>query len=121
MNEGSVTAEPLPVESFRGWRADQILTGPAFDLDSTRDEATRALIEEYSSLLAIQEPTESQRNRLAQLSSQLERDIPSYQETEEARQAGELVEEWLQERLQDIPAEKKEKIVKGGQTLPDRA
>jgi len=109
---GPITAEPLPVESFRGWRADQILTGPAFDLDSTRDQGTRELMEKYSSLLAIREPTESERKNLAQLSEQLERNVPLYQETEEARQAGELVEEWLRERLQDIPAEKKEKIVK---------
>ena len=109
---GPIAAEPVPVESFRGWRADQILTGPAFDLGSTRDQGTRALMEKYSSLLAIQEPTESERESLAQLSEQLERNVPSYQETEEARQAGELVEEWLQERLHDIPTEKKEKIVK---------
>ena len=94
----------------RGWRADQILTGPAFDLDSTRDE--QRAFEKYSSLLAIKAPTESERESLVQLSEQLERNVPSHQETEEARQAGELVEEWLQERLQDIPAEKKEKIVK---------
>jgi len=107
-----IMAERVPVESFRGWRADQILTGPAFDLDSTRDQATRKLMDEYSSLLAKQRPTESERDRLALLSEQLERNVPSYQETEEARQAAELVEEWLQERLQGIPAEKKEKIVK---------
>jgi AAA domain, putative AbiEii toxin, Type IV TA system/AAA domain/SIR2-like domain len=110
--EGSVTAEPVPVESFRGWRADQILTGPAFGLDSTRGQETRELMEYYSSLLAIREPTEYERIRLAELSEQLERNVPSYQETEEARQAGELVEEWLQERLQGITAEKKEKLVK---------
>ena len=109
---GGVTAEPVLLESLRGMRADQILTGPAFDLDSTRDRGTLALLEEYSELLAIEELTESQRGRLAQLSSHLERDVPSHQETEEARQAGELVEEWLQERLQNIPAEKKEKVIK---------
>ena len=107
-----ITAERIPVESFRGWRADQILTGPAFDLDSTRDQATRKLMEEYSSLIAKQEPTESERHRLVLLSEQLERNVPSSQETEEAREAAEMVEEWLQERLQGIPAEKKEKIVK---------
>ena len=46
------------------------------------------------------------------MAEQLERDVPSHQETEEARQAGELVEEWLQERLRNIPAKKKEKLVK---------
>jgi len=111
-DKGSVTAEPVPIESFRGWRADQILTGPAFDLASTRDQATRALMDEYSSLLGIPEPTKSQRDRLAQLSSQLELDVPSHEETEEARQAAELFEEWLQERLHNLPMEKKQKLVK---------
>ena len=86
---GGVKAKVVPPESLRGLRADQILTSPAFDLDSTRDQETLALMEEYSTLLAIQNPTEYERERLEQVATRLEGEVPSHQETELARQAGE--------------------------------
>jgi len=107
---GGIVAESVE-QSFRGWRADQILTGPAFELDSTRDQVTCALMEEYRSLLAIQEPTGSQRERLAALSRELEQVVPTYQETQEARRAGELVEEWIHDRLRDLSPDEQHRIV----------
>ena len=96
-----VTAERIKM-SHRGWRADQILTGPAFDMYSTRDEATKQLMKEYTDLLGTREPTKEQRDRLQGLSHQLEGIVPSYAETETARQAEQLVEEWLYERIGDL-------------------
>jgi len=108
-NHEGVAVENV-TQSFRGWRADQILTSPAFDLDSTRDAKTNQLMEEYRSLFAMQEPTRSQLDRLAEISTELERTVPPHQETEEARRAGTLVEEYMHYQLRNLPAEKKERV-----------
>ena len=97
--------------SFRGWRADQILTGPPFNLDSSRDRQTRELMEEYRNLLALAKPTKEQQDRLRWLSKQLEDLVPSYQETEAARQAEKLVESWMLDRLGDLDSDQQEQVL----------
>jgi hypothetical protein len=39
--------------SQKGLRADQILTGPLFNLETTRDVETRNLVAEYKRLVAL--------------------------------------------------------------------
>lgn len=68
------------LESVQGWRAEQILSSPAFGLESTRDPATEALIEEHGRLKAKAEAVElspQERSRLEELTAQLEGLLPA--------------------------------------------
>lgn len=109
-----VTVERID-QSFRGWRADQILTGPAFDLESSRDPATAVLMQEYRALLAKQDPTAAERARIQQLADQLESELPSHQETETSRRAEWLVEEWMLDRLRDLTSDEQERVMQEAQ------
>jgi energy-coupling factor transporter ATP-binding protein EcfA2 len=66
-----------------GFRADQILTSPLFGLITTRSDRAAANIDEYAKLTAKHpaELTEDERNRLAELSAQLDKTL-SLGETE---------------------------------------
>jgi hypothetical protein len=44
-----------PLESVKGWRADQILTSPLFGLTGTRDQGTEQMIREHTDLAAKRE------------------------------------------------------------------
>lgn len=109
-SETGVTAGLVPAAIFRGRRVDQVLTGPGFDMASTRDQWTSDLMEEYRNLFAKEDLTKGERSRLNVVSAQLEHVVPTHQETEEARQAGAVVGEYLDQRLADLPADKKKRI-----------
>ena len=94
-----------------GLRANQVLTSSLFGLDSTRDEGTKQLMKEYANLLGKPEPTEEQRARLQELSQLLEDIVPSYAETEAARRAEQLVEEWLLERISDLSSDEQGQVL----------
>ncbi|MBT9554531.1 MAG: AAA family ATPase [Myxococcales bacterium] len=64
--EGDVVVEPADV-SVRGWRADQVLLSPLFNLTSTRDPETESLLDERSRLLGVAERGSEQSSRLAEL------------------------------------------------------
>jgi len=100
----------LGVDSFVGWRADQILTGSGFDLDTTMSNSTVELLNEYEQLLAMSGRTLERENQLKALSLQLEEQFPHYAETPEARKAAYLFKEWLQERLSTRPQQEVEAI-----------
>ena len=105
-----VTVERIE-QSFRGWRADQILTGPAFDLDSSRDPATGELMREYRELLTHPDPSRTQGVRIREIAAHLEGVVPSHQETQTARRAEELVEEWMVGRLGDLSSDEQERVM----------
>lgn len=100
-------------QDFTGWRSDQILAG-AFGLDSARDLTTAELSAEYRDLLAAGEsPRTSKRAR--ELQAELaEREKP-IERTQWQREAAELLEEWLEERLKDRPPDQREKVRRAAQ------
>lgn len=100
-------------QEFRGWRSDQILAG-AFGLDSARDLTTAELAAEYRDLLASGEsPTSSKRARELQVEL-AEREKP-IERTQWQREAADLLEAWLDERLIDRPPAEREKLHRAAQ------
>ncbi len=95
---------------FSGWRSDQILTSPAFEMDSTRDTGTAAMHHEYRELLARGETPEVN-ERAGELYRELEERMPADQETPAAREAAELFRSWLQERFESRPSAEQEEII----------
>lgn len=98
--------------SFHGWRSDQILTSDAFGLDTTRDEATERLIQEYETLLGISNPTADEVARRNKLADLIEALLPRYQETPGARRAAQLVDEMLDAKIKSLPAETRAQIAR---------
>jgi len=106
---GKVSVERLGV-SFKGWRADQILTGPAFDLETTVSQAAQEWMAEYEALYGktFREPAEE--HRLVELKEILRKEIPPHPETPERREALRLIESYMKDQLQSLPRERREKI-----------
>lgn len=108
------TIESTPIQQdFAGWRSDQILAG-VFGLESARDLTTAQLAKEYRDLLAAGEsPATSKRAR--DLQTELaEREKP-VERTQWQREAAELLEEWLEERLIARPPDQREKVRRAAQ------
>ena len=85
--EGAVQAQ-RPVNSVKGWRADQILTSPLFGLMGTRDEETEHLIREHADLVAKRswaELTTAEKKELARLEERLAHRLTAPGETAEER------------------------------------
>ncbi len=107
--EEIVIKQDLP--SIKGWRADQILTGPLFGLESSRDLTTRRLIDEYKELIAKSELSEGEVERLQELESTLSEEIPSSGETEVQREAFRLIEETMEAYFNKQTPEKKKQLL----------
>lgn len=84
--EGRITASRV-VEPLRGYRADQVLTSPAFGLDTTRSEYAQTLLRDYAEALSQDVDTPEARERLAELTARVRREIPAPPETAEERRA----------------------------------
>lgn len=97
--------------SFAGLRADQILTSPAFGLPTTLHPDTRRLRDEYQELLG-QQRTADQEHRFGDIARQLSLRIPNSQETATGREAVDLLEEWMIERIKDKPEAQRREILK---------
>jgi hypothetical protein len=94
-----------------GQRADQILTSPLFNLESTRDKRTTDLISEYTRLNAIDDPDESERENLAETAKELRIRVANPEEREAARTAYELIQDFAKDRLQTLPPEEQQKVL----------
>ena len=113
---GVIEADSLET-SFQGWRADQILTGPAFDLDTTIDDDTDSLRQEYTSLLGTTKRSPQDQARFEALERQIEQRVPGHLETPDEREAYDLLQEWLLERIASQPDDRKEIILREAQKL----
>ncbi|WP_432983970.1 AAA family ATPase [Dactylosporangium sp. CA-233914] len=91
-------------EQFRGWRADQILTSPAFGLDTSRDAETERDLDEYQAALGDRPVDPALLDRVARL--------PRSGETELERQAAELIDAGLRERLSSLPDDRQAALVR---------
>jgi predicted ATP-binding protein involved in virulence len=107
--EDIIIMQDLP--SIKGWRADQILTGPLFGLESSRDLATRQLLDEYMELKGLPELSPEKEKRLQRLEADLSENIPSSGETEIEREAFRLIEDTMEAYLNKQPPEKKERLL----------
>src|SRR5262249_25168498 len=72
-------------------RTDQILTGDLFGLDTTLDQKTQELINDYQKLLEKKERSPDEETDFIRLGQELERRIPVSGETPMIRRAQELV------------------------------
>lgn len=108
--EGEVIVnQDLP--SIKGWRADQILTGPLFGLESTRDLSTKHKMDEYSRLLGLPKLSREEKKRLHELESIMEEAIPSSGETQVERDAFRLIEDTMDAYLNSQAPDKKKQIL----------
>ena len=98
-----------PVDSVKGWRADQILTSPLFGLTGTRDEETERLIGEHADLAAKREwhqMSGEEQARLAHLEGELAQRVTAPGESLEERTRQEGMMKYVDQTLQLIGEEK---------------
>jgi predicted ATP-binding protein involved in virulence len=96
--EGDSSQQLMPAgTSFEGWRADQVLTGPAFGLARTTSDDTLRVRERYRELLGRAERTPEEESEFAELTARLEA-MPGPGETSAAREALALVQAAVAER-----------------------
>lgn len=88
-------------ESFSGYRADQILTGVPFGMDSSRDVEWDEKRSRYSSLLGKTERTEQEQSEFVRLEGKLKAG-PRTGETETARRGAELIDKALEAQLDEL-------------------
>lgn len=105
-----VTVDKLR-ESFRGWRADQILTSPLFALSSSREPATWNLLMRYSELAAKDPLTSKEQEELEKAARELKVRVPSPGERAEARKASQLIRETWKTRLKEMQPGERKKII----------
>jgi len=106
--EGTVEAQQ-PLDSVKGWRADQILTSPLFGLNATRDEETENLIRDHADLVAKRtwgKLTATERTQLAQLESQLAGRLTAPGETVDERERRVEMANYVDETLKMIGGKK---------------
>lgn len=101
---------------FQGWRSDQILTSPAFALPTSRDAMTEAQLLEHANLPPEERRTDTQRMRAAELERELRQHLPPPQETQIAREAAALVGDALEQRLAEIPEERRHALAAEAKT-----
>jgi hypothetical protein len=97
--------------SFEGWRADQILTAPAFGMDYARDRRTRLRLQRYEALFAKADRSHAEQQEMEALANDLDETVLPRQERAEQRQATQLVSEWMKQRLSGLPEEQKAKVL----------
>jgi predicted ATP-binding protein involved in virulence len=108
--EGNIKArQDLP--SIKGWRADQILTGPLFNLESSRDLFTQKKLEEYTRLLESPKLSAKQKQQLRQLEESLGQTLPGSGETPLQREAFRMIEESMHQFLEKQTADKKKQLL----------
>lgn len=108
--DGWVHAE-RPAGSYKGWRVDQILTGPMFGLQTGRESETQRLLLRYTELAARDDLSEPEWNELQSSAAALKVRMPTSAERQEARTAYELIEAGMRDRLQSISPEERERIL----------
>jgi energy-coupling factor transporter ATP-binding protein EcfA2 len=95
---------------YGGWRADQILTGPAFGT-SSQDIETERLYAKYRALALKDALEPSELEALEEVAVQLDQRVPTSEEREEARKARELIAHAGAERFEEIPVEERARVV----------
>ncbi|HJX84242.1 MAG TPA: AAA family ATPase, partial [Candidatus Angelobacter sp.] len=114
--EGRVASLPTDPEWLVG-RADQILTGGLFDLNTTLDWRTEEKIEEYRELLGKSERTPEEQIKFRELRGVLRFRIPETSERPEERYAEQLLEALLMEQFGDKFPDAKQRVMERAEKL----
>src|SRR5262249_31074632 len=96
-DQAGISVERL-TESFKGHRADQILTGNAFGLESSRDPEWEAKRKRYAELLGQSALDKPEQKEFELLETELA-GAPRSQETLAGRQGAQLVDDLVRQRL----------------------
>jgi hypothetical protein len=107
---GQVVFTPIDT-SLKGFRADQILTGEAFGLETARDPETENLINEYTELMVLDERSRDPERRLAEGAQTLQVRVPTHHERQEARRAYEAIEAGIKHNLSNLAEPDREKVM----------
>jgi len=105
-----IKTEALP-EDLHG-RIDQIITSPLFGLDYSRDYETKTMLLRYSILTTKIELTPAEEEELGKLAKKLNKNLLLPHEKKEARNAFELIQESLKEKLKSLDVTQRNKILK---------
>lgn len=115
--DGILIRKPVEAEMTAG-RADQILTGDLFGLETTQDLQTEADLDRFSKLLENRKTlNESEAKELEALRIQLRYRIPLSAEGSIQRQAHSLLRYLLQSQAGDLFPEAQEAVLKEGDKL----
>jgi predicted ATPase len=98
-------------EPFQGWRADQILTGPLFGLQSTRDPETLKFLMRYTELAACEELSLDEQRELEEAAKVLRIRLPSPAERKEAREASKMIQQALRKQWEAMPLEERRQVL----------
>jgi hypothetical protein len=93
--------------AFRGWRSDQILASPAFELPATHDEETERMLVKYRQLDALTDPDEAQLQELRDLELSIAARLGRPETGLVERTGASIAREWLDDRLSDVPLEER--------------
>lgn len=93
--------EVVPVDLPRGLTADQILTGPWYELSSTLDDNTLALIRRQADLLRISEPDDEIRRERERIAEELRSRRTGWDDTSEERMVRGILAELRAEHAAD--------------------
>jgi len=117
--DGKVTQLEIEPDMTMG-RADQVLTGTLFDLETTLDKTTQKYIEEYQELLGMHSRTPQEEREFRQLQRLLEFRIPVPWETPPERRAQELLDALLAEQVgHDYPEVQSQVLEKAKRLLAE--
>ena len=107
LDDVEIGAERIDIPP-EGWRVDQILTLPYFGLETTRDTKTAQMIDDYTRLVASAAPAEE----VERLAAKLAVRAPAPQESAEAREAFQLINEFYADKLKKLDPKRREKILR---------
>jgi predicted ATPase len=115
-DSGQLRAERI-ARSFRGSTPDEVLTSPAFDMETPLDQQTDRLMREYTQLLA-RGRTPDNDAQAARLAAELGE--PRTARTPHEEQTARLFREWLRSRLADVPQPRRDRLMGEAQRYLDR-
>jgi predicted ATPase len=97
----------------KGWYSDQVLTSQLFALESTLAPELAAAVDRYTELAARDDTllTSADKDEMIQLAEMLDFRMPSPHERRRAREAFELLETAIEDRLSKVPVERQKQLL----------
>lgn len=97
--------------NLKGWRVDQILTSPTFQLEGARDLDTVNTLSRYTELASKLQPSDKEKAELTRLAAEIQVSLPQPESQPQARVASQMIEETMRARLEQMPEERRQKVV----------
>jgi len=114
--DGTVTRMDVPADMTMG-RADQILAGSLFDLETTLDIETQELMNRYHGLLAMEKRTPAEERSMMKLKGKLEERIPPSPTAPTERRALEMFRAMLDSQIGESRPEMKDLLLEQAEEL----